>query len=49
MALLQKRSEPCLDCRMLEKIQVGGKMAERWGHDLYAFVGCSLIDNVNDN
>lgn len=45
MGLPQRRSEPCLDCRKLEKIPGDRKMGERWGHDLYAFVGCSLIKN----
>ena len=43
MDLHRRRNEPCLGCRMLEKIQVDGKTEERWGHDPYAFVGCSLI------
>ena len=41
MVFPQRRSEPCLDCSMLEKIQVGGRMEGQKGHDLYAFVGCS--------
>ena len=43
MDLPPRRSEPCLDCGRLEKIQVGGRTEERWGHDPYAFVGCSSI------
>ena len=39
----QKRSEPCLDCEMLEKIRVSGRSEELLGHDPYAFVGCSWI------
>ena len=42
MDLPRRRNEPCLDFGMLEKIQVDGKTEERWGHDPYAFVGCSL-------
>ena len=43
MDLPQRRTEPCPDCGMLEKIQEGGKKGEGRGHDPYAFVGCSSI------